>query len=333
MRIFCPAMVADSFSRAAGYRWCRMSAPTPAVGRVAIRGRTTPLAGHHPWAAVAPQWISPEGFGPEWMVAGSGRSGTDQSGLHAPRLATAPRTQPVYYAASFAGCEIGVPAGSSPAGTDVLLDDLRDPAGADGAATLADRELEALLHRDRLDQLDGHRGVVTRHDHLRAFLERDDAGDVGRPEVELRTVVLEERRVPPALLLGEDVDRRLELGVRGVGARLHHDHAALDVLALHSTKQQADVLTGARLVEDLAEHLDGGAGRLHRLLLDADDLHLLVRLEHATLASAGHDRAATGDREDVLDRHQERLVHLALRLRDGVVHRVHELHQGLGPLR
>src|SRR3954462_926512 len=93
------------------------------------------------------------------------------------------------------------------------LGDLGDPAGADGAATLTDRELEAFLHRDRLDQLDGHAGVFTRHDPLGAFLERDDAGDVGGPEVELRTVVLEERRVPPALLLGEDVDRRLELGV------------------------------------------------------------------------------------------------------------------------
>ena len=34
----------------------------------------------------------------------------------------------------------------------------------------------------------------------------DDAGHVGGAEVELRTVVVEERRVPAALVLGQDVD-------------------------------------------------------------------------------------------------------------------------------
>src|SRR5699024_7480312 len=80
------------------------------------------------------------------------------------------------------------------------LDDLRDATGADGAATLADVELEALLHGDRLDELDLHVGVVTGHDHLGALRQRDDAGDVGRPEVELRTVAVVERRVATALL-------------------------------------------------------------------------------------------------------------------------------------
>jgi hypothetical protein len=35
-----------------------------------------------------------------------------------------------------------------------LLDDLGDAAGADGAATLADGEAQALVHGDRLDELD-----------------------------------------------------------------------------------------------------------------------------------------------------------------------------------
>src|SRR5579859_1593060 len=218
-------------------------------------------------------------------------------------------------------------------GALVLLQDLRDPTGADGTATLADREAEALLHRDRLDQLHGHRRVVARHDHLGALGEGDDTGHVGGPEVELRAVVLEERGVPAALLLGEDVDRRLELGVRGVGAGLDHDHAALDVLALDTAKEQTDVLTRAGLVEDLAEHLDTGADGLHRLRLDADDLDLLVRLEHTALAPTGDDRTATGDREDVLDRHEERLLDLTDRLRDRAVDRVHQLHELVRPLR
>src|SRR3954464_11121381 len=167
--------------------------------------------------------------------------------------------------------------------------DLRDRSGADGAATLTDCELQALLHGDRLNQLDRHGGGVARHDHLGALGQRDDAGDVRGAEVELRAVVLEERGVPAALLLGEDVDLALELRVRSRGARPDDDHAALDLIALDTAQQQADVLTRADLVEDLAEDLDGGDGRLHRLLLDADDLHLLVRLEDAPFGAAGDD--------------------------------------------
>src|SRR5215470_8105214 len=136
----------------------------------------------------------------------------------------------------------------------VLLDDLRDPAGPDGAPALADREAQALLHGDRLDQLDHHFGVVTGHHHLRAFRQADHAGHVGGAEVELRPVVVEERRVPPALVLGQDVDLALELGVRGVGARLDHDLAALHLLALDASQQQAHVVAGLAVVEDLAEH-------------------------------------------------------------------------------
>src|SRR5947209_19809502 len=130
----------------------------------------------------------------------------------------------------------------------VLLDDLRDATGADGPATLTDGEAQALLHGDRLDQLDRHLGVVARHDHLGAGRQRHDAGDVGRPEVELRTVVVEERRVPTALVLREDVDRALEVRVRGDRAGLHDDLAALEVLALDAAEQQTDVVAGAALV-------------------------------------------------------------------------------------
>src|SRR5579875_3648047 len=109
--------------------------------------------------------------------------------------------------------------------TRPLLDDLRDPAGADGAAAFPDREPQAFLHGDRLDQLHAHLGVVARHHHLGALRQVDHAGHVRRAEVELRSVVVEERRVPPALVLGQDVDLALELGVGGVGARLDDDLA------------------------------------------------------------------------------------------------------------
>src|SRR3954451_7325231 len=129
----------------------------------------------------------------------------------------------------------------------VLLDDLGDSTRTHGATTLTDGEAQALLHGDRLDQLDRHFGVVARHDHLRALGEGHDAGHVGGAEVELRAVVVEERRVPTALVLGQDVDLRLEPGVRGDRAGLDHDLAALDILTLGAAKEQSDVLAGLAL--------------------------------------------------------------------------------------
>src|SRR5215471_5568975 len=82
-----------------------------------------------------------------------------------------------------------------------LLHDIRDDAGADGLAAFADREAQALLHRDGGNQLHLHRDVVPRHHHLRPLRQLDRPGHVRGPEIELRPVVREERRVPAPLLL------------------------------------------------------------------------------------------------------------------------------------
>src|SRR5690606_32798664 len=60
------------------------------------------------------------------------------------------------------------------------LDDLRHHAGADGAAAFADRETQAFVHRDRVDQRHHHLHVVARHHHLHALRQLAGAGDVGR---------------------------------------------------------------------------------------------------------------------------------------------------------
>ena len=106
-------------------------------------------------------------------------------------------------------------------------------------ATLADSEAQALLHGDRVDEVALDGDVVTRHGHLGALGELDGAGHVSGTEVELRTIAIEERGVTAALLLGEDVDLAGELGVRVHRAGLAENLAALDVLALDATEQDA----------------------------------------------------------------------------------------------
>ena len=100
--------------------------------------------------------------------------------------------------------------------------------------------------------------------------------------------------------------------------------AALDLFLLRAPEQGADVVAGLALVEELAEHLDAGAGGLLRRP-DADDLDLVTGVDDALLDLAGHDRAPTGDREHVLDRHQERLVEVTRRLGHEAVDRLHQL--------
>src|SRR5215467_13683410 len=89
-------------------------------------------------------------------------------------------------------------------GTDAflsLLDDLGDSPSTNSPATLTDGEPKALFHSDRLNQLYLHLGVVTGQHHFGALRQAHDAGHVGGTEVELRTVVVEERRVPATLVL------------------------------------------------------------------------------------------------------------------------------------
>ena len=192
-------------------------------------------------------------------------------------------------------------------------------------AALADSEAEALLDCDRGDELDFHLDVIARHNHLRALGETDNTRHVRGTEVELRTIVREERRMTAALFLRQDVDLRLELRVRVNGTRLCENLAALNVLAVHTAEQCADVVAGNRAVEQLAEHLNARNNRAARLILKADDLNRIVQLQLTALHTTRCDRAAARDREDILDRHEERLVRVTRRRRDIVVDCIHEL--------
>src|SRR5207302_10029502 len=212
-----------------------------------------------------------------------------------------------------------------------LLDDLRGHAGTDRATTFADGEAHPLLDGDRGDELDLHVDVVAWHHHLGALGQLDLAGHVRGADVELRAVPLEERRVAAALLLGEDIDARVELGVRLDRAGLGQHLAALDLLALDAAQQAADVVTRLAGVQQLVEHFHAGHHRLARVV-DADHLDLFVDLDLAALDPAGDDRAATFDREDVLDGHHEWLVEGPLRNRDIAIDRIHQLHDRVFPL-
>src|SRR5258705_6673623 len=126
-----------------------------------------------------------------------------------------------------------------------LFDYLGNDSGADGSPALSNREPEALIHGDRLNQLDLHLGVLPRRHELTALREVDDAGDVSSAEVELRPIAGDERRMTTALLLLQAVDLRLVLRMRRDRAGLAEHLAPLDLLALGTSQKRADVVARA----------------------------------------------------------------------------------------
>src|SRR6187402_54010 len=205
-----------------------------------------------------------------------------------------------------------------------LLVDLGHDAGADGTTAFADREAQAFVHGDREAQRDVDLHVVARHHHLDAFRQLDRTGHVRRAEVELRTIVAEERRVTATLVLRQDVHLTLELGVRRDRTRLGQNLAALDVFTLQTADQHADVVTGLTLVEQLAEHFHA-RDRRGLGVLQTDHFGRVTHLDDTALHATGQHRATTRDREHVFHRQQERLVDVTLRLRNPAVQRVDQL--------
>src|SRR6266852_2420092 len=96
-----------------------------------------------------------------------------------------------------------------------LLSDLGHDAGTDCTAAFADGEAETFVHGDRAvgHEFDADLDVVARHAHFRLIAvgpgERGDrAGDISGAEIKLRTIAGEERRMPAAFFLREDINFR-----------------------------------------------------------------------------------------------------------------------------
>src|SRR3546814_1420475 len=148
-----------------------------------------------------------------------------------------------------------------------------------------------------------------------AFRQAHFARHIGRAEVELGTVVCEERRVAAAFVLREHIDLGVELGVRRDRTRLGEHLATFHFVAADTADQRADVVAGLTLIEELAEHFDAGDDGLAGVV-NANDLDFLADLDDAGFDTTRNDSTATRDREHVFDRHQERPVERTRRLRD-----------------
>src|SRR5699024_8310506 len=103
--------------------------------------------------------------------------------------------------------------------------------------------------------------------------------------------------------------------------------AAFDVFALDTAQQRANVVAGLPFVEQLAEHFNTGDGGLGGVF-DTDNFDFFADFDNATFDTTGGNGAATGDGEDVFDRHQEGAVNGTFGFRYVFVHGFDELDHG-----
>src|SRR5487761_1966010 len=179
---------------------------------------------------------------------------------------------------------------------ELSLDDLGDDAGTHRAPAFPDREPQPLFHRDRRNQRHLHRNVVPRHHHLRPPRQHAAPRHVRRPEIKLRPIPVEVRRVPTPLLLRQHIHLAAELRVRRDRPRLRQHLASLHFLPLRPPQQHPDVVPRLPLIQQLPEHLHPRAHRLQR------------RLHRPALHPTRRRRPPTRHREHVLPRHQKRTV-------------------------
>jgi hypothetical protein len=193
------------------------------------------------------------------------------------------------------------------------LDDLGDDTGTDGLVALTEGEAGSNISRDIRVESEHKLDIVARHDHLvlvfgRVGLgPRERGGDVCRAEVDLRAVVGHERRVATTLVLGEDVDLRLELLDSLNRARRNDDLATFDLVTLDTTEECTEVITSLSAIKLLVEHLNTGEGGL-QVLAETNNLDFVTLEGNTTLDTASRDRTTARDGEDILNGEEEGLV-------------------------
>ena len=90
-----------------------------------------------------------------------------------------------------------------------------------------------------MDQLDGHLYVIARHAHLCASRQLANASNVSCTEVELRSVVVEERCMTATLVLCQNVNLSGKFVMACNSAGLSQNLSSFDFSSLDTTQQSA----------------------------------------------------------------------------------------------
>ena len=189
-----------------------------------------------------------------------------------------------------------------------LFNDAYNSTRTNGSSAFTDSETKTLLHSYWMNQLYGHLYVIARHTHLNTRWQIANASNVSCSEVELWTIVVEERSMTAALVLCQNVNLSGKLVVALNRTWLAQTLSSFDFSSLNATQQSADVVASLSLVKQLTEHLDTSNNALTNILMDTDDFNFVIQVQSTTLYSTGSNSTTAGNGKYVFYRHQEWLV-------------------------
>ena len=131
-----------------------------------------------------------------------------------------------------------------------------------------------------------------------------------------------------AFFFRQNIAFTVEVRMRRNRTRCSQYLTALYFFSLRSAQQNTDVISGFAFVKQLTEHFNSGAGRfLGRF--DTYDFDFVTNMQNTAFNTAGNYRTAAGNGEYVFNRHQERLIFRAFRLRNVAVYRFHQFNDGV----
>src|SRR6266404_4828752 len=204
-----------------------------------------------------------------------------------------------------------------------LLINFCDNTRAHSPTAFTNREVETLIHRHGRDQFDFYVDIISGHDHLGPFWQLHNARNIRSTEIELGTITIEERRVTPTFLLGENIRLRIEFRVRCYASRFRQYLSSLHFFTFCAAQKYTDIVTRLPFVQELTEHLHTGRDGFLSLP-EADDLDFLSNFDNAALNPASNHCSATADGKYILDRHNEWLIDIPNRLLHKTIYGVHE---------
>ena len=117
----------------------------------------------------------------------------------------------------------------------------------------------------------------------------------------------------------------------GNGTRLSNNLATNDACTVDTTKQNADVVAGFSLIQQLVEHFDTCSDGCHLVILNAEDFDRIHNLQSTSLNTACCNSTTSGDSEDVFNRHKERLICITNRFRNPFIDSAEKLHNLVAP--
>src|SRR5690606_7648175 len=149
-----------------------------------------------------------------------------------------------------------------------------------------------------------HSYVIAWQNNLFVRWQFDRTGHVRRTEVKLPTIAPETGRVPATFFFGQNTHLGRKAGQRFDRTGLGQHLTTLNVFTLGATQQQTHVIARLTFVQQLAEHFHACACGFYRVF-DTDDLDLFAHFDDTALDTACYHCTTTGNREHVLNWHQE----------------------------